>query len=213
MTVFISQNIADPALEPKPSQNPLPTYTKAGPGYVEIKPHNVGGIRAGLRQLYKMRARKDTGYLLTYTYNTSRARDKSTVTAWLLKPTTQAVQVNGQLPENRADPITKEQQQAWLDGLGPWWSLGTHTVWELPFGVWRRFAGPPAVGSMLEHQLRDIFVNAHKVPDPNNAVNPRLSTKGHLTRDKLASAPGADIEFLELAEFLYELDVALVRAA
>ena len=198
---------------------PIPKYEPLKrPGIVEIKPHNVSQIRLGLEQLADYRANRPgkTPYLLTYTYLSRPTHDMSDFTGYLLEPDTgvlkaaadRAAQKRKAKKDNkkppRAEDVLKGEQGAWLKGLGTWSSLGTHKVGELPFGIWRLLAGPAAIGSMLEHQLRAKFLEAHGVPD---------TEARHLTRHKTASAPGPDIDFLEIAEMLYELEAALDRAA
>jgi hypothetical protein len=212
----------------------FPKYDKPapGPGFVEIKPHNKEKIRAGLEQLAgyrRKRAETKRIYLLTYTYWSALTRDTSEVTGYLLKPTDATLnrareiiearelkeksrkqkdtpgggtQEKGEKIQWRDVPNTEAGQRAWLAELGTWWPLGTHKVWEFPFGVWHQVAGPPAIGSMLEYQLRTKFVETYGVPAAK-----------HITRLKDSSSSGPDIDFLEIAEMLYELEAALERAA
>jgi hypothetical protein len=194
----------------------FPTYT--GPGYVEIKPHTLKGIRSGLAQLYKnkkgftgpyKRGKKPIAdvkaYLLTYTYKPSPAHGGSTVEAYLLEPTPKALDDNVAKAGERRDPVTVHEQRDWLNGLGRWWVLlPTSPVEEQTFGQWVSHAGPSAAGFMLENQLRSAFLAKY--------VKPGLKMKAHLTAAKAASAGGADIDFLELAEFLYELDTSSARS-
>ncbi len=211
-----AMNISNPAVSPQLEKiNPFPTY--AGPGYVEIKPHSVEQIKAGLNQLNDERKKRIANskpgvpYLLTYTLTARPTAGGSTFEAYVLRPKASSV-----LNASNQPTVTRATQQAWLNGLGQWWKLTGNTpsiAPEYPFGKWRQVAGPQVTGSMLEHALRDLFVAQHRVPPPNNTVSPRSSTKGHLTRDKMPIAGGPDIEFLELAEFFYELDAALGRAA
>ena len=182
----------------------------SGPGFVEIKPHTVSWIRAGLEQLAGYRATRPgkTPYLLTYTYRATPDRDTSVFTGYLLKPLGSVLdfaQARNKAKEDKKKPpawypVPKLGPAAWLGKLGPWWPLGTHPVPELTFGRWGEVAGPGAIGSMLEYPLRKKFLEMH-VP------------KEDLTEKKASGGPGPDIVFLEVAEFLYELEAALGRAA
>jgi hypothetical protein len=198
-----------------PTISPLAFPKHKGPGYVEIKPHDVDGIRDGLEQLYKnkkgftqtWRKKKTrhpavTVYLLTYTYEPSSAPRMSKLTAHLLAPTDKALDDNIPVAGQRRAPIPVGGRQKWLDDLGTWWLLAhRQPIEEQSFGQWVGHAGPSAAGLMLEDQLRREFLKKHQVPhDP-------------LARKKTASGRGADIDFNELAEFFYELDPSSGRVA
>jgi hypothetical protein len=201
-------------LEP-PTISPLAFPKHKGPGYVEIKPHDVNGIRDGLEQLYKnkkgftqtWRKKKTrhpavTVYLLTYTYEPSSAPGTSRLTAHLLEPTDKALDDNIPAPGQRRGPIPVGGRRKWLDDLGTWWLLAhRQPIEEQSFGQWVSHAGPSAAGLMLEDQLRREFVKKYQVP------------AGRQGKVKTASERGADIDFNELAEFFYELDAASGRAA
>jgi hypothetical protein len=101
-------------------------------------------------------------------------------------------------------PGSEAGSTKWLDNLGPWWPLKTHQISEPNFFYWRRWAGHGAGGSMLEHLLRNKFIEKY---------DPLKKMKKHLTPFKAASDWGEDIDFQEIAEFLYELEAALGRAA
>lgn len=222
------------AIDPPNLQTPFPEYYGRDngqankPGIVEIKPHNVAGIRSGLEQLVdRLRTKNEAdpnkrwpgrAYLLTYHYDAAPTFSGSTVTGFLLRPHVDALKEAGNLAEKkrqdkkfRMPRVT--DQKSWLTKQGTWWKLDRQTVTELPFGDWLRIAGPPTIGSMLEGQLRTAFVKAYKVPPPTKPDDPMKSTLGHLTYGKKGSGGGADIEFKELTEFLYELEAALGRAA
>jgi hypothetical protein len=204
---------------PPPTMSPYAFPKYAGPGYVEIKPHTVNGIRNGLAQLYKNKKGFTGSYkkgkkpiagvkahLLTYTYEASPAPRGSTLRAYLLEPTPKALDDNVATAGGRRDPVTASEQKAWLESLGPWWTLlHRNPVEEQTFGQWVSHAGPSAAGLMLENQLRNAFIEKYGVPGPKMKAPP--------SGGRVASAGGADIDFLELAEFFYELDTSSARSA
>jgi hypothetical protein len=195
-----------PAPPPSPSQKPFPKHQ--GPGFGEVKPHNVAGIWAGLAQLGTESAKlKRTGnkiYLVTYTYGEKDGKNK--FTGFLLEPNDESLKgarkasAEAKL-RNVKLPLPKVgDKQAWLKTLGDWWELGEDDVPNHPFREWGWLAGAPAIGSMLEDPLRKKFIEKYK-------------PISHITDRKRASGHGVDIDFLEIAEFLYELEAALDRVA
>jgi hypothetical protein len=217
---------------PNPLAKKFPKYgdLDGHPGIVEIKPHSISGIKEGLEQLAKYQANKKKWwpaganelkktYLLTYTFTANPERGKSTFTGYLLEPgpgiltLAQNIAIARKKPKKKTGDteISDQSKEAppgkWpttLDGYGTWWRLGDHQAPEHTFGEWRKFAGPSATGSMLEYPLKNEFVKAYGVPDDKHLTGPE---------SKDASMSGADVRFLEIAEFLYELEAALARAA
>ena len=217
-----------PADTPDMSRRPFPKYNDLDghPGIVEIKPHSIAGIREGLEQLARYRADKDNWpdgknppkkiYLLTYTYRAALTRDNSDVTGFLLEPEKSVLDTALKFVvarKNRSDTNTAEKgrKPPLSKVLGVDWpalnkmAIGgrsghSHTRYGSSRSGAGRVAGPSAIGSMLEYQLRTKFVEAYGVPKPKHLTGLDL---------KDASDWGADIEFLEIAEFLYELEAAL----
>ena len=234
--VALIEGPVDAASSPPKPKMSFPQHS--GPGFVEIKPHSAKQIRLGLAEVADRRKERpqDEAFLLTYTYRSEltpgkKTPDKSSFTGHLLKPKPELLKAFTELAEARDNlkKATKKTKKAneeevekksraleeklrkpgskagateWLDNLGLWWPLETHQVSEPSFWYWRRWGGHGAGGSMLEHQLRKKFVEAYKVPP-----------KKHLTQFKAGSDHGEDILFTEIAEFLYELEAELDRAA
>jgi hypothetical protein len=193
-------SVDKPAPEPTlQSATSFPTY--GGPGWAEIKPHNVEGIRAGLRQLSSRRSARGPGhgrpYIITYNYAMPRSTSgRVLITAYLLRPHGAAISADP------AKPVGG-QLRPWLDGLGMWWSLGPPVAGpEQSLAEWRRSVGPTVFGHMLDPFLRQAFVVKFGVPEAK-----------HLSKLKLPSVEGADVDWLEVAEFLYELAAELGGAA
>jgi hypothetical protein len=191
-------SVSDPAPPPALTSRSFPTY--AGPGYAEVKPHNVPNIKAGLIQLYVERQKRvaqgksGRPYLLTYDHHLSRTPGGSTVVVYLLEP-------NDASLVSKQPEVPRATSQSWLNGLGSWWSLGNLTGPEHSLGQWQDLVGPTAFGSMIEPFVRREFFKKFGPP------------KQHLTKVKLPNVKGADVDWLEVAEFLYELAAELGEAA
>jgi len=192
-------SVTNPAPAPTLASNStFPKY--AGPGYAEVKPHNVPNIKAGLVQLYdeqqrrRLQGRTGQPYLLTYDHHLSRTPGGSTVVVYLLAPN----------PANlvRAQPeVPRGASQSWLNGLGSWWSLGNLPGPEHSLGQWQDLVGPTAFGSMIEPFVRREFFKKFGPP------------KEHRSKRKLPNVQGPDVDWLEVADFLYELAAELGAAA
>jgi hypothetical protein len=207
--------VSKPLNKPNPLETIFPQYAGqkyvdvipfSGPGYGEIKAHNVAGVQRGLAQLrteYATRA-KDAdktkrdpfnGFLLTYDYRLSKKSGESVADVYLLKPKKDYF-------TEKPPRLDREGDVAWLTKLGTWWSFENPIrITEHSIGEWEKRVGPTVFGSMIEPFLREEFFRKF----------------GKVTRNLTATKPpqqgGSDVKWLEVAEFLYELDVALARAA
>jgi hypothetical protein len=206
-------SVEDALPPPSTLQSTFPRYS-GKPGFAEIKPHNIANIKAGLDQIREEVRRRqeeartatpakpaahpiaapDDVYLLTYDHHLSRTPGESKIVIYVLRPRPEYL--------TRSEPhVTRGQRQAWLDGLGLWWSSGNLPGPEHSLGQWQAITGPVTFGSMIEPFVRREFFKKFGQP------------KQHTSKGHRASGERADVHWLEVAEFLYELAAELGEAA
>jgi hypothetical protein len=208
-------SVEDALPPPSTLQSTFPRYS-GQPGFAEIKPHNIGNIRAGLDQLRKeflrrsadvtappggppkpdqaARVKPDDVYLLTYDHHLSRTSGESKIIIYILRPRPEYL--------TKKEPhVPRGQRQAWMDGLGLWWSSGNLPGPEYSLGQWQALTGPVTFGSMIEPFVRREFFKKFGQP------------RQHLSKGHRPSSGGSDVDWLEVAEFLYELAAELGEVA
>ena len=132
--------------------------------------------------------------MVTYNYKLPpTASGKVIVTSYLLRPHGAAIVAD---PPGPPGPLG-----AWLDGLGMWWALGTSPGPEQSLAEWHASVGSTVFGSMLEPFLRQEFFKAFGKPQED------------VTQYGKPVKSGPDVDWKEVAEFLYEVAAELGGAA